>query len=420
MDATASNDTNSKRIAKMVGYIVLAALTVAGIAALVTRLKQGLMTTNLTQHVPWGLWVLFYVYFVGLSTGAFLISTLGYAFRIRRFEASGPLALVLALGCLAIGMSFIWIDLGHPWRFLNVFLYFNPTSVMSWESLFYNIYTVIILAELYLVLKPSLAEAACDNGTWSPLHRILALGGKIPDRSWRIRAAFRLRALSILGLAITVAVLILEGALFAVVKARPGWYSGLLPVIFLISATASGGGLLTFLIAAVSKLPCEKKLDLVRGLGRLTIGIVAIDLLLTISEILVMLYGGMPSHAEGWMGILFGPRWWIFWLIQVGLGAVVPALLVAFARNSIAGLGLAGLFVLLGIFGVRWNIVVPPQIPPQFPTLPDSYHHARFEIGYLPSLNEWMISLGVIAMGILAFIAAVRILPLDKAAHDGP
>lgn len=62
------------------------------------------------------------------------------------------MALVQALGCMLLGLVLIMIDLGHPERFLNVFLSWNPSSVLAWECLFYTAYIVIILLELYFAL----------------------------------------------------------------------------------------------------------------------------------------------------------------------------------------------------------------------------------------------------------------------------
>jgi molybdopterin-containing oxidoreductase family membrane subunit len=403
------------------GYIVLLLLTAVGLWAVWVRFAEGLMVTDLTQHVPWGLWISLYIYFIGLSAGSFLLSTLVYVFRIKRFEPVGPLALLQALGCLMTGMALIWIDLGHPWRFLNIFLYWNPTSVMAWEALFYAGYSVILLVELYLVFKPALSRRVQAGGPWVRLSRVLSLGGGDCGATWQARAGRLLLVFGIIGIPVAIGVHGGTGAIFAVVKSRPTWYTGLFPIVFLVSALASGGALLTFLTAATSRLPETRKLDLLRGLARMTVGILALDLLLTASETLVVFYGGIPQHIAGWKYILFGQFWWVFWFIQLGLGAVVPILIVAGRRTgrSIAWLGLSGLLVAIGVVGVRLNIVIPAQMEPELPGLADAYHQMRFAQGYFPSANEWLVSLLAIALVVWAFLLARKILPLAEVEKTG-
>lgn len=401
---------------RVLGCLALAALAVAGVVAIVVRFREGMIVTNLTQHVPWGLWIALYIYFIGLSAGAFLLSSLIYVFGMRQLEAAGPTALLQAFGCMVIALFLIFVDLGHPWRFLNVFLYWNPSSVLAWECLFYTAYIVVILAELFLVLRPRLAELAAEPTAWAPLYRLLALGGRVPDEAWRAKAARWLKVLGLIGIPVAIGVHGGTGAIFAVAKARPNWFSGLFPIIFLVSALASGGGLLTLLMAAFSRLPRDRKYALVRQLAFLTVGFVALDGLMLASEILVTEYGEIVHEEIGWQLVLFGPYWWVFWFIQLGCGLIMPVILLALpaTRRSITWLGVAGASVTLGILGTRLNIVIPPLIQPALEGMTSAYVHSRFQWGYFPSLNEWLVGIGVIALGFLAFLTARAVLPLDE------
>ncbi|HLG42249.1 MAG TPA: NrfD/PsrC family molybdoenzyme membrane anchor subunit [Planctomycetota bacterium] len=382
---------STSNLVKASAWTALVSVTAAGLAAIVVRLWEGLGVTNMTQHVPWGLWIALYIYLIGLSAGSFLLSTLVYVFGVRRFEPVGPLALLQALICMLLAIVLILLDLGHPERFLHVFIYWNPTSVLAWECLFYTAYIAIIVTELYLVF-----------------------GRPASARKW-------LRILGLIGIPVAVGVHGGTGAIFAVVKSRPTWYTGLLPIIFLVSAVVSGGALLTFLSAAVLPSDRDRKLPIIRTLATITAATVALDLLLLASEVLVTFYGGMSSHVAAWKSILFGPYAWVFWGVQIALGALIPMLIVAHprARASIAWLGAAGVLVVVGVVGVRLNIVIPPLIEPEFAALPAAYQHERFATGYFPSLNEWLVSMGVVALGVWGFAAGLRWLPIRGAAAAG-
>ena len=103
------------------------------------------------------------------------------------------------------------------------------------------------------------------------------------------------------------------GAIFAVVKARPAWYSPIFPLVFIVSALASGGGLLLFLRAFVTPQPEEDK-SILPALAKLTGGFLVFDLLLLFLEFLTGLYGGMPDHVEVYHLITTGPFWYVFWI----------------------------------------------------------------------------------------------------------
>lgn len=404
-------------LGRIVGYLILLVMSVTGLWVIASTLRNGHLDVNTTQHVPWGLWVVLYIFFLGLSTGSFLLSTLVYVFGFKRLEPAGPLALIQALGCLIVGGVLIVLDLGHPARAYQVLTSMNPTSVMAWMGVFYNLYIGIVLAEIYFALRPHIVRRSMAPGVFSWWYRLLSLGSRRLDAPSLARDRKWLLILGILGIPIAILVTGGAGSIFAVAKARPGWFSGLFPIIFLVSALASGGALLAFLNSLLSSLPRPHKLELVRTLMRLTVGIVGIDLLLFASEILVTFYGGRPHEVTGWKLTLFGPYWWVFWFVQLLAGALVPAAMVVIRRTngSVRWLGAAGLLVVIGLVGARLNIVIPPQIDPVFATLAEAYHHPRFALGYFPSASEWLVGLGVVSLGIWLFFLARRVLPLEEA-----
>ncbi len=352
-------------------YAVLIFLSLVGLAALGVRIREGLAVTNLTSSVSWGMWVAFYIYFIGLSAGSFLLSTLVYVFGMHRFEKIGPLSLLSALFALGAGMLFILIDLGHMERAHYVFLYRNLTSILSWEIHIYLLYIVLVLAELWFLLRCDLAAIAVgERGGKRLLYRVLSLGWPCPagPAEWQACHAQSMRWVKVLGIVgIPVAVVVHggTGAIFAVTMAKPYWFSGLFPIIFLVSALASGSALMIFLYAFLGERD-EEFSGILRGLADLMVLLISVDLLLLASEFLVGLYGKIPEHQEVYEAILYGPFPYVFWLGQLGLGAVVPILLASlpFTRRSPTWLGLAGLSAVIGIVAVRLNLVIPAYVTP--------------------------------------------------------
>jgi molybdopterin-containing oxidoreductase family membrane subunit len=401
-------------------YGGLALASAAGLAALVVRLVEGLRVTNLTSSISWGLWVALYIYFVGLSAGSFLLSSLVYVFGMHRFEKVGRMALLSALFALGGALTFIWIDLGKPWRFWHALVYPHFGSVMAVEMILYLAYIALILAELHFLMRADLAAAAASApAPWRWVMRALALRYRPPsdparaDTDRRVERTW-VRLLGIVGVPVAIGVHGGTGAIFAVVGARPYWFGGLFPVVFLVSALASGAALTTFLHVFFGDRRDPGHASLARALAELTALFVAIDLLLVASELLSGLYGGSTEHVQAWRAVMFGRYAAVFWAGQVGLAGVVTLALVAAGvrRGSTTLLGLAGAAAVVGVIAIRLNIVIPAYTQPELAGLDTAYQGARLAYRYFPSGAEWLVSVGMVAFGVLLFSLALEHLPV--------
>ncbi|GAB4534730.1 MAG: hypothetical protein Fur0018_24710 [Anaerolineales bacterium] len=395
------------------GLVLL--VTVVGLGAIGLRVAYGLRVTNLNYLVPWGLWVAFYIYFIGLSAGSFLMSTMVYVFGFKKLEPIGRVALFSALIALIAGMNFVLLDLGHMERALTVFFNRNLWSVLEIEIHFYVVYIAIILGELWLLMRRDLVR--CGQGTdWKArICRLLAFGSQDVSDESVARDHRLVRILGLVGVPVAIGVHGGTGALFAVVKARPMWYGPLFPIIFIVSALVSGSALLTFLIAffAGRKLNAALRRDLVLTLGKITAGVLLFDLLLMWSEFSVGIYGAIPEDLEVMRLTFFGPFWWVFWLVQILFGAIVPLALILWpvtGRNP-KWAGFAGLMIVVGIIGVRLNIVIPALNLPVLPGFDNAYTMLPAPTittpAYPPVLLAWLSRLAVLAAALTFVVLGV-------------
>jgi anaerobic selenocysteine-containing dehydrogenase/Ni/Fe-hydrogenase subunit HybB-like protein len=405
---------------KRLYYTGLTILSIAGLVALGIRLAEGMRTTNLTSSISWGLWVALYIYFIGLSAGSFLLSSMVYVFGMHRFERVGRIALLSAFFALGGALVFIWIDLGHPLRFWHALVYPHFGSVMAIEIWLYLVYIALILTELWLLMREDLGRLAVDGtGMRRAVAKVLSLGYRPPAGTEalghdRRREKHWVKLLGILGVPIAIGVHGGTGGIFGVVGARSYWFGGIFPIIFLVSALASGAALVTFLHAFLGDREEEGHFDLLKSLGQLTILFVAIDLLLMLSEIGSGLYGGASEQIQGWRSVMFGRYAYVFWIGQVGMAGFISIGLIAagIRRRSQALIGTAGAFVVLGVVAIRLNIVIPAFIVPELPGLDRAYISPRLAFNYFPSLNEWLVSIGMVALGVLLFSLALEELPV--------
>ncbi len=394
--------------------IIGAILFLIGLPGLVDRLSYGLLNVGYGSPIPWAMWVAVYIYFIGLSAGAFLLSSLVYVFGMRRFERIGRLALFTALACLLTALLFIWFDLGHMERFWEVFLHPNFTSLLTWIVWLYTIYLFLLLAETWFVMRESFVKGSREKGFKGALYRFLTFG--VRDVSPRSLERDRkvVRVLGTIGVPLAIAFHGGTGTVFAVTMARAYWYTGLLPILFLVSALASGGALLTFIVAFAVPNGLSEHRDELLGLGQLLLLLLFVDFLMEISEIIVSLYGTSPAHNLPVKEQLFGSNWWIFWILGMGMALVIPMLILLFpGRKSPLWTGIAAVLSTIGFTGIRWNIVLPGFAVEELPGLGKSFLEPHWVYGfYVPSLMEWQITLLSISIGILILALGFWLLPL--------
>lgn len=388
-----------------------AGLFVFGLYGWWARVADGIGTVHFGSVVTWGLWVAVYIYFIGLSAGAFLVSSLVYVFRVKRFEAIGPTALFTAVVTLVMALLVTWADIGHMERAWHVYAYPNFGSPMAWMLFLYTLYFAIVASELWLVNRVHMARARNEAGLRGRVHRILTFLAKDASEESEARDQRRVRVLATIGVPVAVLFHGGVGALFGVVAARPGWNSGLFPVMFLLSALVSGGALL-IVVTAVFQDGWVRHRETVVALGQLVLVLLVVDVLFQVSEMLVASYSSIPGHTEPLELIVGGPYWWVFWIWQVGLGTVVPiALLSAPTRRSARWVSLAGLAIALGFIGVRLNIVIPVMATEEIRGLTDAVESLRVRSHYSPSVSEWALGAGVVGFGLLAFAVGEYFLP---------
>lgn len=396
---------------KRLFWISGAVLFVLGLLGWYDRLVYGHLNANYGSLVPWGLWVAAYIYFIGLSAGSFLISSLVYVFNVRRFERIGRLAVFTAVVTLFLALLSIWVDIGHMGRAWEVLVYANFKSPMAWMIWLYSAYMLLLVAEMWFLLRADLVAGLSAPGLKGAVYRVLALGSRDGSEATATRDRKVVRVLATIGVPVAVMFHGGVGALFGVVAARPHWHSGMFPILFLLSALVSGGALLT-VIAAIFQDGWRRNRDTVLALGQMVLGLLLLDVLFQISEMLIATYGGIPGHIRGLKLVVGGPFWWVFWGWQLALGTLAPILLLALpTRRDPRWVTLAGLLIAVGFLGVRLNIVIPGLAAEEIQGLSRAFASPRMTTYYVPSLSEWLVTLGVVGLGLLLFGIGERLLP---------
>lgn len=361
--------------------VITALILLTTAVVLVIRFIFGLGSiTNLTQDVPWGLWIGFDVVTgVAFAGGAYVITFLVYILGVEKYH---PILRVTVLNGFLAYLFYsgaLLLDLGRPWNVINPVIgnSFGVSSVMflvAWHFMLY-------LMMLFLECSPAVAEWL----GWKRMRRIvggLTLGGVI--------VGITLSLLHQSGL----------GALFLMAreKIHPLWYSEFLPLMFLISSIFAGLAMVIFEGSITHKvfhhrLGARLKAsndDIVIGLARISAAVMS---LYVFAQIIVLVHGHRaPYLATGW------GAWYL--LEMVGFTAV-PAVLYAYAvqRRHLPTIKVAAALTLVGIVLNRLNVSIVA-----FKWYAPSH--------YVPSWMEIVVTLGVISVELWVFRWVVNRMPI--------
>ncbi len=403
---------------KMIVFVVWLALFAWGLSGVFARFSGGRELANYGSYVPWGLWVSSYIYFIGLSAGAFLLSSMINVFQVHQLRKLGRFSLFVAAITLMMALLSIWFDLGHMGRFYEVFTRPNFGSMMAWMVWLYTGYFILILVELWVEMRIDLANRAREGGPLGGIYRLLSLGYKVPTDPEALQQAERsnvalMKKLGLLGIPLAIAFHGGVGALFATLSARPYWHSAIYPILFLTGALVSGGALMLALVATTNLVPNkEKREKILPLLAKIVLGLLVFDLLLEWAEFSIPMWYGVGPERGLLMEVLFGQYWYVFWIFHILLGSIIPVWLLIWRPAKEWAAGTAGGLIALTFLAVRLNLVIPAQLTPQLKGLESAYVDRRLHFQYVPSMFEWSVVAFIVALAFALFMLGKKYLPL--------
>lgn len=345
---------------------------VVGLYGLYLRLTQGHLPAGYGSYVPWGLWVALYFHGVGIAGGAFFVGALAYLAGWPGFRNNIALRLVIVLSAAAILPAFlgVYLDLGHMERAFRIFASPSFTSMMAYNAWMYAAFILVAAAAWGLSFFPDrvwLKPLICLAGVFSLLF---------PSQS---------------------------GAFFGVVESRPFWHSALLPVLFLTSAIVSGSSLLFLLKSWIptGEDEAEREQSL-RWLRLVVLGSACAYFVFEFAEFSIALWSP-TTHSPAIELILFGPYWWIFWIVHLLAGGIVPVGLL-FTRSVRAWI-LAAMLLAVCFLSARLNILIPGQAVGEIHGLQEAFQHPRLSYIYHATPMEYYVGFLMLALGMTVFFA---------------
>ena len=364
---------------------VLAALTVAGVAAWIYQLVNGLGVTGMSNSTSWGLYITCFMFFVGLSAGGLIISSVPRAFGMQGFGGISKVAVWTSICCTVLAIGFVVVDLGQPMRLWELFAYSNLGSPLMWDIAVISIYLILSVVYLWATLR---AEA-----------------GKV--------SATALRVVSVIALVCAVLVHSVTAWIFGLQQAHEFWHTALLAPWFVSSALVCGVALVLVVVIALRRagymeLDQANVVKLVKMLG----AFVLVDLYFFGCDLLTS-----------------GPLAPFFWVEVVGCALCAVVCFVPKLRTNPLIVA-ASLLAIVGIFCKRVQLLVGGfQLPNlDYAGVMTPYTVTDWTAGmtgayqgmvYFPTPLEFGLVLGVVGLGALMLLVGLKYLPLKptEASH---
>jgi Ni/Fe-hydrogenase subunit HybB-like protein len=374
-------------------------------------------------ELQWSILIVLYPFITGLVAGAFILASLERVFRVEAVKPTYRLALLTALAFLLVAPLPLQLHLGHPERSFEMYLTPHPSSAMAMFGFVYLWYLmVVLLLEIWLDYRRDIVLLArSSKGLLRVVYKIMTLGSdNISDRSLRIddRVGY---IITLIGIPSAFLLHGYVGFIFGSIKANPWWSSPLMPVVFIFSAMVSGIAAVMLLYMLLTKLRgLHVDVHCVDAIAKYLFYIFIIDFSLEMLDLIHRIYEADESFRS--LDFMVHTSLWVpHVIVQILLGTVVPITLlgitqvIPLAENVRKKIyATAGCLAMVGIFAMRWNVVIGGQL---FSKSLLGYTTYNLHFGSREGLGTAIV-LTVMPLGILYVLA--KLLPPWSRPQDEP
>jgi Ni/Fe-hydrogenase subunit HybB-like protein len=322
-------------------------------------------------ELQWSVLIVLYPFLTGLVAGAFILASLERVFRVDAVKPTYRLALLTALAFLLVAPLPLQLHLGHPERSLEMYLTPHRSSAMAMFGFVYLWYLMAVLVmEIWLDYRRDIVVLSqTTTGVKRLIYRVLTLGSSnISDGALAVdnRVSWIITVISIPSAFLLHGYV---GFIFGSIKANPWWSTPLMPVVFIFSAMVSGIAMVLLLYMGLNRLR-GKTIDMrcVDTVAKYLFYAFIIDFSLEMLDLIHRIYESDESFRS--LDFMVHSRLFLSQVVvQILLGTVAPILLLGLTQVSRLSeiarkriYALAGCLTMMGIFAMRWNVVIGGQL----------------------------------------------------------
>ena len=392
---------------------LLIAVILVGLYAFYLQVQKGHEITGMRDNVVWGIYIINFIFFVGLSySGAFISGVLHFFQTPWKNSVSRIIEIITVLS-LIVGPIFILLCIGRLDRLHYLFLYPRIQSPITWDIIAIMTDLIGCFLYLYLTFIPDFAILRDNQDVKTPtwrkkIYKFLAIGYQdTPTQHKRLHKLIGIMSTMIIAMAI-VAYTVLAWIFSLTVQ--PGWNSTIFAPYFIIAGLYSGVGVIIIAMYLIRKyLKLEHYIRKVHFVGAGII-LLVISLLFgyfTFSEYFAKWFSH-KIHDINLLNTLFTRYFWEF-IFANYFGVLVPIIILFFKKfRTIKAITFAAVIAVLGLWLNRYLIVVPTLETPFLPiqdTRPEFIHYSSTWV-------EWSLSFAGIAAFILFFILLMKLVPI--------
>ncbi len=387
----------------------LVAVIGLGFYAFLQQVLLGHEVTGMRDNVVWGVYIVNFIFFMGISYAGALISGTLHLFRTAWRKPIIRMAEFITIIALLIGPCFILLCIGRLDKLPYLVLFGRIQSPITWDVIAISTDIFGCFIFLYLSLLRDLATLRDDQFLKLPrwrmkLYKILALGYTgTPEQQLRLNRATDIMAAMVIAIAIIVYSVL---AWIFSVTLQPGWHSTIFGPYFVIAAVYSGSAVLILCMWAFRKIYHLE--EYITRKHFVAVGVIMLVLAaffgyFTFSDYLTKWYGS-EKNDEQLIQLLFREFYWPF-IISNYIGVLLPLLVVGIARlRTITNITVTAVIVIIALWLNRYLIVVPTLESPYLPIQDErpAWHT------YTATWVEWSLTAAGVAVFCLLFTLASK------------
>ena len=392
------------------GFLI--AIILVGLYAFVTQFIKGHIVTGMRDNVVWGVYIINFIFFVGVSYSGAFISGILHFFKTPLKNAVSRIIEIITVLSIVIGPIFILLCIGRLDRLHYLFVYPRIQSPITWDIIAIITDLIGCFIYLYLTFIPDFAILRDSNNLDLPewrkkLYKFLAMNYQdTPSQRERLHKITRTMSTMVIAMAI-VAYTVL--AWIFSLTLQPGWNSTIFAPYFIIAGLYSGVGVIIvamFLIRKYFKLEKYIVKEHFTWAGLILL-VIALFAYFTFSDYFAKWFSHKTNDSQ-LLNTLFTRYFWQF-IFANYIGVIIP-LVILFVKKfrTINNITIAGFVAFISLWLNRYLIVVPTLETPYLPiqdTRPEYIH-------YTATWVEWALSLTGIAAFFLFFLLLIKFIPI--------
>lgn len=322
-------------------------------------------------ELSWSVLIVLYPFITGLVAGAFILASLERVFNVKSLKPTYVIALLTSFAFLLVATMPLIFHLGQPLRAWEIMITPHLTSAMAIFGFVYLWYLMIVLLlEIWFDYRYDLVLWAREStGIKKWMYKALALGSDdISPKSLKLDDKLGY-LVTVLGIPSAFLLHGYVGFIFGSIKANPWWSTVMMPIIFLFSAMVSGIALVMVLYIVINYIR-KQKIDMLclDTIAKYLFYIIIIDFSMESLDQIHRFYEAEESF-EIISLLISGHLNFTLLIMQIGIGMFVPLATLGILQFYKPAEKLrkiiyfvTGILVLIGIFFMRWNVVIGGQL----------------------------------------------------------